>query len=61
MGCLSLSGVGEIYEPVFETGTSLTEKTEQERKRVQNVPMLRVLSCLTNWQGHAVFGRREYT
>ena len=40
VGCLSLS------EAVFETGTSLTEKAEQERKRSQNIYslMLRVLS-----------------
>ena len=46
-GCLSLSGFDEMSEAVFETGTSLTEKAEQERKRSQNVyaPMLRVLSC----------------
>ena len=48
VGCLSLSGFDEISEAVFETGTSLTEKAEQERKRSQNVyaPMLRVLNCV---------------
>ena len=52
VGCLSLSGFEEISKAVFEAGTSLTEKAEQGRKRSQNVyaPMLRVLSCLTNWQ-----------
>ena len=37
-----------MSEAVFETGTSLTEKAEQVRKRSQNVytPMLRVLSCV---------------
>ena len=46
-GCLSLSGFDESSEGVFEAGRSLTEKAEQERKRLQNVyaPMLRVLSC----------------
>ena len=36
-----------MSEAVFEAGTSLTEKEEQERKRLQNVYalMLRVLSC----------------
>ena len=35
-----------MSEAVFETGTSLTEKAEQERKRSQNVytHILRVLS-----------------
>ena len=28
VGCLSLSGFDEIYEALFETGTSLTEKVE---------------------------------
>ena len=39
VGCLSLSGFDEISEVVFEAGTSLTEKTEQEKKkkRLQNV------------------------
>ena len=48
VGCLSLSGFDEISEAVFEAGTSLTEKAEEERKRLQNVyaPMLRVLSCV---------------
>ena len=32
VGCLSLSRFDEISEAVFETGTSLTEKAEQERK-----------------------------
>ena len=31
-GCLSLSGFDEISEAVFEAGTSLTEKAEQEKK-----------------------------
>ena len=46
--CLSLSGFDEISEAVFEAGTSLTEKAEQERKRSQNVyaPMLHVLNCV---------------
>ena len=48
VGCLSLSGFDEISKAVFETGTSLTEKAEQERKRLQNVyaPMLCVLNCV---------------
>ena len=48
VGCLSLSGFDKISEAVFETGTSLTEKAEQERKRLQNVyaPMLCVLGCV---------------
>ena len=35
-------------EAVFETGTSLTEKADQERKKSQNVYalILRVLSCV---------------
>ena len=33
VGCLSLSGFDEISEAVFETGTSVTEKAEQVRKR----------------------------
>ena len=37
VGCLSLSEFDEISEAVFEAGTSLTEKAEQERKRLQNV------------------------
>ena len=37
VGCLSLSGFDEISEAVFEAGRNLTEKTEQERKRLQNV------------------------
>ena len=51
VGCLSLSGFDKISEAVFEAGKSLTEKAEQERKRLQNVyaPMLRVLRCITNW------------
>ena len=49
------------FEAVFEAGTSLTEKAEQERKRLPNVyaNMLCVLSCLTNWQGQAVSGSRK--
>ena len=49
IGRLSLSGFDEISEAVFEAGKSLTEKAEQERKRLQNVyvPMLRILNCLT--------------
>ena len=45
---MSLLGFDEIFEAVFEAGTSLTEKAEQERKRLQNVyaPMLRVLNCI---------------
>ena len=37
-----------MSEAVFEVGTSLTEKAEQIRKRLQNVyaPMLRILSCV---------------
>ena len=44
VGWLSLSGFDEIYEAVFEAVTSLTEKVEQERKRLQDVyaPMIRV-------------------
>ena len=46
VGCLSLSGFDEISKVGFETGTSLTEKVEQGRKRLQNVyaPMLGLLS-----------------
>ena len=38
----------EISEAVFEDGTSLTKKAEEERKKLQNVyaPMLRVLNCV---------------
>ena len=48
VGCLSLSRFDEISEAGFEAGISLTEKAEQERKRLQNVyaPMLCVLSCV---------------
>ena len=48
VGCLSPSGFDEISEAVFEAGTSLTEKAEQERKRLQNVyaPILYVLNCV---------------
>ena len=48
VGCLSLSGFDEVSEAVFETGTNLTVKAEQERKRSQNeyASMLRVLSCV---------------
>ena len=58
---LSLSRFDEISEAVFEAGTSLTEKAEQERKRSQNVyaPMLRVLNCITKWQGQAFSGSRN--
>ena len=37
VGCLSISGFNEISEVVFVTGTSPSEKAEQERKRSQNV------------------------
>ena len=37
VGCLSLSGFDEISVVVFEAGASLTEKAEQERKRLRNV------------------------
>ena len=37
VGCLSLSGFDEISVVVFETGASLTEKAEEERKRLRNV------------------------
>ena len=37
VGCLSLSESDEISEAVLEAGASLTEKAEQERKRLQNV------------------------
>ena len=48
VGWLSLSGLDEISEAVFEAGTSLTGKAEQVRKRLQNVyaPMLRVFYCV---------------
>ena len=36
-GCLSLSGFDEVSVVVFEAEASLTEKVEQERKRLQNV------------------------
>ena len=50
VGCLSLSEFDEMSEAMFETGTSLAEKAEQERKRSLNVyaPMLRRIElCLT--------------
>ena len=55
-GCLSLSGFDEISEAEFKAGKSLTEKAEQERKSLQNVYtlLLRVLNCITKWQGQAV-------
>ena len=34
---MSLSGFDEISEAVLEAGRNLTEKAEQERKRLQNV------------------------
>ena len=34
---MSLSGFDEISVVVFEAGASLTEKAEEERKRLQNV------------------------
>ena len=47
VGCLSLSRFDEISEAVSEAGTSLTEKAEQERKRLHvYAPMSRVLSCV---------------
>ena len=48
ISCLSLSGFDEISEALFETGTKLTEKALQKRKRLQNVyaSMLRVLNCV---------------
>ena len=48
VGCLSLSEFDEISEAMFKAGTSLTEKAEQERKRLKNVyaPMIRVLNCV---------------
>ena len=33
VGWLSLSGFDEMSEAMYETGTSLAEKAEQERKR----------------------------
>ena len=62
VGCLSLSGFDENSEAVFEAGRSLTEKAEQERKRLRNVyaSMLRVLSCVfTKWQSQVVSGSRN--
>ena len=49
VGCLSLSGFDEIFEAVFEAGTSVTEKAERERKMLQNIyaPMLRILNCIS--------------
>ena len=60
VGFLCLSGFDEISAAVFEAGTSLAEKAEQKRKRLQTVyvPMLRVL-CLYNWQGKHVSGSRN--
>ena len=52
-----LSGFDEISEVVFEAGTSLTEKAEQERKRLLNVTRFKL--CVTNWQGQAVSGSRN--
>ena len=40
VGCLSLSVFDEISVVVFEAGASLTEKAEEERKRLQNVYIL---------------------
>ena len=37
VGYLSLLGFDEISVVVFEAGASLTEKAEQESKRLQNV------------------------
>ena len=49
VGCLSLSGFDKMSEAVRETGTSPTEKAEQERKRSQSIYalMLRVLSSVS--------------
>ena len=49
----------KLSEAVFEAGTSLTKKAEQERKRLQNVYAPHCTSielCLTKWQGQAVSG-----
>ena len=61
VGCSSLSGFDEISDAMIEAGISLTEKAEQERKRLQNVyaPMLHVLNCITKRQGQAVSGSRK--
>ena len=62
VGCLSLSGFDEISEAVFEDGTNLTEKAEQERKRSQEcirTYVTRIELRLTNWQGQAVSGSRN--
>ena len=60
VGYLSLSGFDKVSEAMRETGTSLTEKAEQERKKLQNVytSVLCVLSCITKWRERecAVFG-----
>ena len=37
VGCLSLSGFDKISVVVFKAEASLTEKAEEERKRLQNV------------------------
>ena len=44
----TLSGFDKMSEAMHETGTSLAEKAEQERKRLQNVyaPVLCILSCV---------------
>ena len=74
IGCLSLSGFDEISMVVFEAEASLTEKAEEERKRLQNVYIFVGLtagsqnvcerereSCLYKSQCKRVgFGRREY-
>ena len=46
---------------MFDAGSSLTEKAEQERKRLQNVyaPMLRVLSCVLLTDKVKLFEERE--
>ena len=44
VGCLSLSGFDEISEAVSKAGTSLTEKAEQERKKVAECILTHV-SC----------------
>ena len=60
---MSLSGFDEISEAVFEAGTSLTEKAEQEKKKKVTecirTHVTRIELCLTNWQGQAVSGNRS--
>ena len=56
---LPCSGFDEMFEVVFETGTSPAKRAEQERKRLQSIytPMLRILSCVS--QASKAMRKRE--